>query len=349
MAINKVFTRSPYFVTVSGALNDNVRLDLYIWNDPSSSPLTPTRVLSKPIVTGTEVSFNVSQYLRQYINPKPLAEAASPTPNADYDMYCKFYAEIFINDVYDSNTGTLRCLDGYGMFENGMNPNLGDLFLAEGTYYYYSGSLGSNGTLSLGAGANWYVKYIETGTLDETILSLGSTVGFKTIERTNYTTLGNKLEVYDDSDVLQAEYYFLPMDECKYEPVALDFINKFGVPQREIFWKASYKKFDVKSTPFKAMPSSVDYDTSKAIDKIMNVNGSETVKVNTGWVDENYAYTIQEILLSEVMNLAEYVYSTPYPCKIKTNSIEMHKHINQKLINYTLEFEYAFDKLNNVI
>jgi hypothetical protein len=27
----------------------------------------------------------------------------------------------------------------------------------------------------------------------------------------------------------------------------------------------------------------------------------------------------------------------------------MHKHINQKLINYTLEFEFAFDKLNNVI
>jgi hypothetical protein len=97
------------------------------------------------------------------------------------------------------------------------------------------------------------------------------------------------------------------------------------------------------------MAVSVDYDTSLAINKIMNVNGKEVVRVNTGWVDENYAYTLQELMLSEKMNLAELVSGNTYPVKLRTTSIEMHKHINQKLINYTLEFEYAFDKLNNVI
>lgn len=350
MALSKLMARSPYFVTVTGALNDNVRLDLYIWNDPDIIPSTPTKVLSKPIVIGTDVSFNVSSYLREYISPQPSGVVSANYPAAEYNLYCKFYAEIFINDVYDSSTEILRCLDGYGSFEQGMNPSFGEFGLAEGTYYYYSGSSGNNGTLTFCTDSSgWTAKYIETDTLDETSVSLGSR-GIKTISRVQYQTLGNTLEIYDASSVLQASYVFIPQDECKYEPLAIDFINSYGVPQREIFWKASYKRFEVKSTPYKAMPASVDYDTSQAINKIMNVNGNESIKVNTGWVDENYAYTLQEMLLSESINLTEYIPSgTSYACKLKTNSIEMHKHINQKLINYTLEFEYAFDKLNNVI
>lgn len=348
MALNKIMARSPYFVPVTGALNDEITVELYIYNDPDTVPSTPTKTLSKTIVTGTEVNFNISPYVREFINVQPTYTVDALYPLMNQDFYCRLTYKIYINATLD-NTVTAYCFDGYGTFEQGMNPNPSDFFLDEGEYYYYSGSLGSNGTLSLGAGANWYAKYIETGTLDDTIVSLGTSAGVKTINRVEYQTLGNTLEIYNSSNVLQATYVFLPQDECKYEPVAVDFINKYGLPQREIFWKASYKNFEVNSTPFKAMPSSVDYDTSQAINKIMNVNGKETIRVNTDWVDENYAYTLQEILLSESMNLAEYVYGTSYPCKLRTTSIEMHKHINQKLINYTLEFEYAFDKLNNVI
>ena len=349
MALSKVFARSPYFVPVTGVLNDNVRLDLYIWNDPDLIPVTPTKTLSKSIVTGTEVNFNISPYVREYINARPTHVVSANYPAAEYDLYCQCSVDVFINDVYDSTISNLYCFDGYGTFEQGYNINLGDYLLDEGTYYYYSGSTGLNGTLTfLADNSGWSAKYIETDTLDETVVSLGTT-GVKTIDRVHYQTLGNTLEIYNEFDVLQATYIFLPKDECKYDPVAVDFINRFGVPQREIFYKASYKNFEVSSTPFKAMPSSVDYDTSQAINKIMNVNGKEIIKVNTDWVDENYAYTLQEMLLSETMNLAELVSGTSYPCKLRTTSIEMHKHINQKLINYTLEFERAYDKLNNVI
>lgn len=349
MALSKILTRSPYFVEVTGALNDEVTVELFIYNDPSTAPSTPTKTLSKSIVTGTSVSFNISPYLREYINVQPTSTVDALYPLMNQDFYCRLKYITYVNGTAVTTVTGRYAFDGYGTFEQGYNINTGDLFLDEGTYYYYSGSLGSNGTLSLGAGANWYVKYIETGTLDETIISLGTSAGVKTINRVNYQALGNTLEIYDSSDVLQATYIFLPKDECKYDPVAVDFINRFGVPQREIFYKASYKNFEATSTPFKAMPSSVDYDTSQAINKIMNVNGKETIRVNTDWVDERYAYTLQEMLLSESMNLAELVSGTSYPCKLRTTSIEMHKHINQKLINYTLEFERAYDKLNNVI
>ena len=349
MALSKVFARSPYFVTVVGALNDNVRLDLYIWNDPNIIPSTPTKTLSRSIVTGTEANFNISPYVREYIDAKPSHVVSANYPAAEYDLYCQCTIDVYINDVYDSTISNLYCFDGYGNFEQGMNPNLGDYSLAQGTYYFDSSSSGSNGTITFCAdNSSWFAKYIETDTLDETIVDLGTT-GVKTIDRVQYATLGNTLEIYNEFDVLQATYIFLPKDECKYTPVAVDFINKWGAPQREIFWKASYKNFEASSTPFKAMPSSVDYDTTQAINKIMNVNGKETIKVNTDWVDENYAYTLQEMLLSESMQLADATAGQPNAVKLRTSSIEMHKHINQKLINYTLEFEYAYDKLNNVI
>lgn len=349
MALNKIFARSPYFVTIDGAINDVVRLELFIWNDPSSSPASPNKILSKTIVTGAEASFNIAPYIREYLDAQPSATVSANYPASEYSLYCKCYAVAYVNNTYDSNTGTLRCIDGYGNFEQGMNPDLGEFGLAQGTYYYYSDSSGVNGTLTfLTDSIDWYAKYIETTTLDDTIVTLGA-VGFKTIERTQYTTLGNTLEIYNDADVLQATYVFLPQDECKYKPVAVDFINKWGAPQREIFWKASYKNFDTTSTPFKAMTSSVNYDTTKAINKIMNVNGKESIRVNTDWVSESYAYTLQEMLLSESINMSEVIGSSSYPVKLRTNSIEMHKHINQKLINYTLEFEYAYDKINNII
>jgi hypothetical protein len=349
MALDKIFARSPYFVTIDGAINDVVRLELFIWNDPNSSPLAPNKILSKTIVTGAEASFNIAPYIREYIDVQPLGIISANYPASEYSLYCKCYAVAYVNNTYDSNTGTLRCIDGYGNFEQGMNPNNGDFSLARDTYYYYSGSYGYNGTLTFLTDTNgWYVKYIETDTLDETTVSLGS-AGFKTIERTIYTTLGNTVEIYNNLDEVVCDYVFLPRDECKYTPIAVDFINKWGAPQREIFYKASYKNFDVNSTSFKAMPSEVNYDPTKAINKIMNVNGKESIRVNTDWVPESYALTLQEMLLSESINISEIVGASYYPVKLKTNSIEMHKHINQKLINYTLEFEYAFDKMNNII
>jgi hypothetical protein len=286
--------------------------------------------------------------LREYIDVQPVSTVDALYPLMNQSFYCRFQYKTYINGILDVTAGSYA-FDGYGTFEDGYNPNLSEFFLAEGTYYFYSGSSGTNGTLSLAAGANWSAKYSEIGTANTATVSLGASAGVKTIERTQYTTLGNTLEILNASNVLQASYTFLPLDECKYTPLAIDFINKFGVPQREIFYKASYKNFEVNSTPFKGMAVSVDYDTSLAINKIMNVNGKEVVRVNTGWVDENYAYTLQELMLSEKMNLAELVSGNTYPVKLRTTSIEMHKHINQKLINYTLEFEYAFDKLNNVI
>ena len=76
----------------------------------------------------------------------------------------------------------------------------------------------------------------------------------------------------------------------------------------------------------------------------MNANGNESIRCNTGWVDEFFGTsTLKELLLSERILL------NGKPVKMKTKGFETQKHINEKLINYTLEFENAYDIINNVI
>ena len=70
-------------------------------------------------------------------------------------------------------------------------------------------------------------------------------------------------------------------------------------------------------------------------------------KINSGWVEEDFAENLQELLLSERVLWTKG--NTKLPIRINTKSINKEKNINNKKINYSLEFEMAFDVINNVI
>jgi hypothetical protein len=46
-----------------------------------------------------------------------------------------------------------------------------------------------------------------------------------------------------------------------------------------------------------------------------------------------------------------YVYkdSLKLPVNVSDSSIEYKTHVNDKLVNYTIEFDYAYDKINNLV
>ena len=139
-------------------------------------------------------------------------------------------------------------------------------------------------------------------------------------------------------------YYFKPIEECKYTPLPIDFINKYGAWQREWFFKASYDNIEIQNTEYNLMPSVLpSYNPKEGQTKTFNTNAKESIRVNTGWVNENFKATIQEIMLSEKILL------NSLAVRCRTKNIEKFKSINSKTINYTLEFDYSFNTLNNVL
>jgi hypothetical protein len=69
----------------------------------------------------------------------------------------------------------------------------------------------------------------------------------------------------------------------------------------------------------------------------------QSVRVNTGWVDENNSELIQDLLLSETILL------DLKPVTIKTEGTELKTSLNNKMINYEMEFDFSFDLINNVV
>jgi len=76
---------------------------------------------------------------------------------------------------------------------------------------------------------------------------------------------------------------------------------------------------------------------------VFNSNGKRTIRVNTDWVDESYSEIIQQMMLSEKILINKKA------AKINTKSTELFKSINTKMINYQMEFEYAYDTINSVM
>jgi hypothetical protein len=87
-------------------------------------------------------------------------------------------------------------------------------------------------------------------------------------------------------------------------------------------------------------------------------NGKTTITVNTGWYPEDSNGIWKEMMLSEKVWLSlssKYLdfnafqdLSLTAPVILKTENIQYKEKKYDKLINYTFEFEFAADRINNV-
>jgi hypothetical protein len=92
--------------------------------------------------------------------------------------------------------------------------------------------------------------------------------------------------------------------------------------------------------------SSPSYSLKNAQYNTFNKMGRENVRCSTGYLDEQYNEVIRQLMLSEYIWIDNG--TGALPVSVVSNSLEFKKGVNDKLIDYTLEFQYAFDKINSV-
>ena len=346
MANRAINVRSPYILSVTGIANESTRCELFIWNSPNSIPLTPTRVLSKPIPSSiqTTVYYDVSEYCRDFINHENFVEVTAPT-SVNEDEYCYCTALLYLDGVLE-DTIELTCFDGYGYFLDGANPEYSEILMDEGTYQIKtnanSGAITTNVDTTVD---DWSIRY-------EPLTGVGSfTQALTDIDYSPYIhnsykgTGGNKVQILKTVGItttVEANFTFLEVCEPKYAPINLDFVNKYGAWQRIICFKASFDNFDMTNNEFNMMSPTPFYSTYQNRKQSFNTNGTDKIRVNTGLVDESYKDVIKQIMLSEKIMLDN------KPVKITSKGVELHKGINKKIINYEMTFEYSFQTVNNI-
>jgi hypothetical protein len=343
-----IFARSPYLIRIAETGQNGSKLELFLAN--GSFLGSPQYTLSKliPASNNVETLYDISPYIREYIRFTSCsaggnAAATNPT-NERVNVRVKRYKLVGLTYTL-LNTIDYIAFDGYSYYEQGFNFDNGNYGLDAGNYYYNPTS--DAGKIRVTTGASFTARYTNLSTAVVTSLAVASSTFDIPRVRTANVNEGNKVEILNGASAVQATWYFYPLEECKYTPVIIDFVNKYGAWQREFFFKASTDNFNVENTEYNLMQTSqfptTFYSGLEGQRKTFNTNGKKSVKVNTGWVYETWKEVLKQIMLSERILIDN------KPAKINTKSTELFKHINTKQINYSLEFEFAYDVINSVI
>ena len=378
----KINLRSPYFLNTTDPNLDSSILSLYIYTGEyvTDKPASAQYTIEKNVVgTNTYNVYEISELVRDYLDVEFNQEYTEDLyKERVLNDYGTFEGSSCLSDVlnqldddylsqtvwveadifnYDSAGNTIGsetydfiAFDGYSYFEDGANAELSrtllqsntDMYIKSGeriqipvyteevtSVQFYNGLvLEETVSVSSSNNTNAQIKYVSTTSIDVDNIKVLSSEGTETIN------------VYQT-------------DECKYTPYQVTFVNRFGALQNIWFFKKSMENLNTKTETYKANTLdqlSITYDLQKHQYKQFQKEGRESITMNTGYVSEQYNEVIKELLLSEQVWFTKQINgtSTVLPINVKTQSLQYKTSVNDKLINYTIDFDYAYDKINNI-
>ena len=131
--------------------------------------------------------------------------------------------------------------------------------------------------------------------------------------------------------------------EPKYTPVKVSFINKFGVIQDLVFFKKREDSFNTTQQDFKAnILRNGTYLPHTGQKQIINKQASAKLKLSTGFYPEEFNEVFKQLQ-----------YSINYwiddePAILTGSNFAFKTSVNDKLINYSFDFEYANPDINDI-
>jgi len=354
-----IYARSPYTIEINETSQVGSKIELFFWNSPNSIPSTPTYTLSKKVASNDQRSniYNISPYIREYINN---IVSSNGTDNQWCNISIKRYKETSSTVYSLLDTTTYAGVDGYINYIGGNNQTnpLNNYCLLGDNSKEIQYNLGNipfvNVLINNATGDKLDVEYKDirnNNVITTTIFGTGVSAG-KYMYKVPLTTSSAN---YNDGTITTLKYYVggtltyssvfnvNPICENKYTPVVCSFINRYGGWQFLTFFKAQINQFMVSSTMYNLLPSAYNYNAYRGQTKAFNFNARQTVTLNTGFVPQNYSDLIQDLMLSEVVLLDN------KPVTLKTTQTDLKTILQDKNINYTIDFEYAYNLLNNVL
>jgi hypothetical protein len=360
--------RSPYFIEVEEGDQVAAQLKIWIWHKGETEPTEATYTLEKNIVSAASplIIFNIAPYIAEKIMPID-ADPRAYAHEESNDVWVYVRAEWYYNVVDDKTWVLVRELSCIGV--NGFTSYLGGVnqdttgkiaYLTNpDIYQYYNEAtvqddlpyfnvLIEHDGVSL-TEAKWTNRRYATSStqvlLDDSFAA--DTYMFMIpakdagIADHNY---GNDVIIESELvETIQPTVTFLPICEAKYTPVTCEFINRYGGWQFLVFFKAQTNSLQVENSTFQLLPDYRDYNPLRNQFQSFNFKGKQSITLNTGWIDENFANVITDLMLSETVLLDN------KPVNVKTKSTALKTRLKDKNINYTIEFDYSYNLINDVV
>jgi len=254
--------------------------------------------------------------------------------------------------------GVLRCngQSGSRNFQN-FTPIAGNEYIVDfeikeytsGSIRYFDGSGGTQVSGILNTIGEYSFKYTQS-VAGTNLVSFFSVSGFDgVIDNVSLKEVEqvSKVKITDDNDITIID--IKEQCESKYTPNKVTFINKFGALQDMYFFKKATEKMTVKKESFKSniLTNANSYSTSNHVNREFNITGSESISLSSGYLEESYNEVFKQLMLSEKVWFTDKDYQVT-PINIKTSNITYKTSLNDRLVEYTIDFDNSFNVINNI-
>ena len=339
------------------------KLDLYCWTgrwdeEPTSQQYTIQK--NNPDSNNT-IRFEISELVQDYIDVvfnNNYSEGSIKT--ACWWRYDKTntYSDLTYTTIH---TGYGIGTKGYTYFQDGINSTNSLTKLISNQHIYLPEGQEINLPVYKGPGGAANVVFYSKDSagvegqshFDDSALYAEQPKGPEDanslIKYISITGTFTKIEITSAS---KTETIFVNYLDCsKYENYKIAFINKFGAIQDLWFNKKRTDALNVKRDSFDtstiySSTTALNFNTYDATSIVQDVTSKKSLTLNTGYLKEEYNETIRQLMQSENVWIVEN--GNSYPVSIKDSSFNYKTHLNDKLVNYTVQFEYAFNSINSV-
>jgi len=319
--------RSPRYeklTTPSGAVS--AKLELSIGG-------TLRYTIIKSCTAGQSVLFEISELCRDYLTPAiTLTPPDYPENEIVISRVITFYdgANATGSVVSGGDTVAHIGVDGYGTFTEGGNPTI------SASQFGFSKNYENNAyNIYVPTGKDGAYQFFDgSGNISTQDFSSGDTsdsqsFGTVTINRIDCTKYGSGRKIV--------------------------FINKFGCLQELWFFLKRVETTNVKSDKYQRniISSTGAYSTLEHPIKTFDKQGKQNHTLSSGFYPEFTNTWFEQLLLSEYVWMIRPKYTSPnndevVPVTVKTSNLTHKTSLNDRLIEYTIQFEEAFDYINNV-
>jgi len=358
--IEFALVRSPHYVNIpfNFETTTSTSIDLYVWDgDLNTLPtdITYELTIPRPSINFAEFNVDLSKLVQEQIESAPTIDLSSTTQIVDstddsvkWIRYTASYTDP-IETIADIE-GTFAGVDGYGLYSEGVNPTKPSNNILTDVV---NRKVSRDGFILLPFVNNGSITSIEidskTGQIDETETITSSDLSTDIIQYLEVdvsqasTDTSITVTFLPDGDIVRYEV----IDECRYTPINVVFKNRYGAYENLTLFKKSNSSLSVESDMFiNNYVSSGVYNVTKHQHQKINVSSKRLIKVNSGYINEQENTLYEQLLNSDKVFF--YQGGNLIPVNVKTSNIEFKTRVNDSLVNYELDFEYAYNIIQDV-
>ena len=299
----------------------------------------------KDCTAGTDVIFEISELCRDYLTITFNGTYTAQTITILLTTSFWTAANAGGSQVGSSTGITAYGFEGYGVFMEGVNPDIPFPDRSKPTWLIEETNQDTVSTTD-----KFYVYLPDNTAGQAPAIDTGHTISSPAFSSTAIVLQGT---------VAGVDLNIVRISCTKYgDGRKITFVNKYGALQDLYFFlkkvtstSTTVEKFQANTITSTGGASS--YSTNSATKKIFNKGGIQSNLLSSGYYPEFANEYFEQLLLSEFVWLTRPETNDPavnevVPVNVKTSEMIHKTSVNDRLIEYTIDFEDAFDYINNV-